>query len=246
MSQPPQGPQPPYGQQPQQPYSQQPQQPGPPPGYQGPPQQPYGQQPPPGYGQPQQPLNHRDAKAQARGAKAHAKALRPWFKKKRFILPLALIALIAIISIATAGGGDKAAPIAGAPATSKAAAPNTKAAAPSAEATKPAKKAEKALTAEQQNAVGAAQGYLDFSAFSRKGLIRQLSSEAGDGYEVKDATIAVDSLDINYKEQAAKAAKNYLDTMQFSRKGLLKQLESSAGDGYTHEQAQYGVDHSGL
>lgn len=52
--------------------------------------------------------NPRDAKAQAKAEKAYRKAQRPWYKKKRFILPLALIALIIIISIANAGGDDTA------------------------------------------------------------------------------------------------------------------------------------------
>jgi hypothetical protein len=36
------------------------------------------------------------AKADAREAKAKAKALRPWFKKKRFILPIVFVTLIAL------------------------------------------------------------------------------------------------------------------------------------------------------
>lgn len=45
-----------------------------------------------------------DPKAQAKADKAYAKATRPWFKKKRFIL-LGSIALVAIFSAAS-GGGD--------------------------------------------------------------------------------------------------------------------------------------------
>lgn len=100
------------------------------------------------------------------------------------------------------------------------------------------------LTDEQQDAVGAAEDYLDFTAFSRKGLIQQLSSDAGSGFSKKDATIAVDSMDIDYKEQAVKAAKSYRDFSHFSRKGLIQQLESSYGSGFTHDQAVYGADHS--
>lgn len=47
----------------------------------------------------------RGAKAQAAADKAYKKASRPWFKKKRFILPLLLILLIILIS-ALSGGGD--------------------------------------------------------------------------------------------------------------------------------------------
>ncbi len=51
-------------------------------------------------------------KAAAKAAKAYAKASRPWYKKKRFIIPLALV-VIALISTAAGGGssddGDKTA-----------------------------------------------------------------------------------------------------------------------------------------
>jgi hypothetical protein len=47
----------------------------------------------------------KDAKAQAKAEKAYRRATRPWFKKKRFILPLAVVLLIAIFA-ATSGGDD--------------------------------------------------------------------------------------------------------------------------------------------
>ncbi len=56
------------------------------------------------------------------------------------------------------------------------------------------------------------------------------------------ATDAVDSMHVNYDEQAAKAAKQYLAISAFSHNGLIEQLESDAGDGYTHAEAVYGVD----
>ena len=48
----------------------------------------------------------RAAKADAKAEKARAKAMRPWYKKKRFIIPLAFIALMVIVAVA--GGGDDA------------------------------------------------------------------------------------------------------------------------------------------
>ncbi|HTF50636.1 MAG TPA: DUF4352 domain-containing protein [Pseudonocardia sp.] len=47
----------------------------------------------------------RDAKARAKAEKAYQKAQRPWFKKKRFIIPLALVLLFIIIGV-SGGGGD--------------------------------------------------------------------------------------------------------------------------------------------
>ena len=104
----------------------------------------------------------------------------------------------------------------------------------------------KPVSAEQQNAIRSARSYLGTSAFSRKGLIEQLSSDAGDGYSEEAATHAVDSLDIDFNEQAIKSAKNYLKFSAFSRKGLIEQLSSDSGGGFTHSEATYGVSEAGL
>lgn len=101
------------------------------------------------------------------------------------------------------------------------------------------------LTGPQNNAVRSAKQYLSISGFSRNGLIRQLSSEAGEGYKVTDATVAVDSLNIDWNQQAVRSAKQYLSISGFSCKGLITQLSSSAGDGYTTSQATYGAKQAG-
>jgi hypothetical protein len=46
-----------------------------------------------------------DPKAQAKADKAYRKAQRPFYKKKRFILPVALLALI-VIGVASNSGGS--------------------------------------------------------------------------------------------------------------------------------------------
>jgi len=74
----------------------------------------------------------------------------------------------------------------------------------------------------QQNAVDKAESYLQYSAFSRTGLIEQLEFE---GFSPEDATLAVDSLDVDYGEQAKKKAEDYIDYSAFSRSGLIEQLE---------------------
>lgn len=62
------------------------------------------------------------AKAEAAAEKARAKASRPWYKKKRFLIPLAIMAL-AVVAVAS-GGGEKTTDISGTskPATQAAAA----------------------------------------------------------------------------------------------------------------------------
>lgn len=101
------------------------------------------------------------------------------------------------------------------------------------------------MSGPQKNAVQSAKQYLSFKGFSRDGLIHQLSSKAGDGYDISDATIAVDSLKVDWNEQAAIAAKGYLDIMAFSCQGLKQQLSSRAGDKFTSVQADYGAQKSG-
>lgn len=101
------------------------------------------------------------------------------------------------------------------------------------------------LTAPQNNAVRSAKQYLSLQGFSRNGLIQQLSSDAGNGYEVADATAAVDSLNVDWNQQAARSAKQYLDLQGFSCKGLVQQLSSSTGSGYTVDQARYGAKQAG-
>lgn len=101
------------------------------------------------------------------------------------------------------------------------------------------------LTSAQANAARKAQSYLDMTGFSRKGLIEQLSSDAGDGFDRADAAAAVDSLNVDWNEQAVRSAKSYLDMTGFSCKGLIEQLSSTAGADYTREQAEYGAKQAG-
>lgn len=101
------------------------------------------------------------------------------------------------------------------------------------------------LTGPQQNAVRSAQSYLSMTAFSRDGLIRQLSSSFGDGYEVADATVALDSLSVDWNAQAERSARQYLQMMGFSCQGLIQQLSSSAGELFTMEQATHGARAAG-
>jgi hypothetical protein len=94
----------------------------------------------------------------------------------------------------------------------------------------------------QQNAVRKAEDYLDYTAFSRSGLINQLVEF--EGFSTEEATFAVDHLTVDWNEQAAKKAKDYLDYTAFSRSGLINQLVEF--EGFTPAQAQYGVATTGL
>lgn len=102
----------------------------------------------------------------------------------------------------------------------------------------PVEKPEESLS--QKNAVRSAKSYLDFSAFSRSGLIGQLEFE---GFSNEDATYAVDQISPNWKEQAVKSAGSYLEFSAFSRSGLIDQL---IFEGFSEEDATYAVDQIGL
>lgn len=101
------------------------------------------------------------------------------------------------------------------------------------------------MTGPQKNAVRSAKQYLSVSGFSRTGLINQLSSEYGDSYDEDDAAVAVDSLNVDWNEQAARSAAQYLEISGFSCDGLIEQLSSDAGDNYTHDEAAYGAQKAG-
>ncbi|MET3903274.1 Ltp family lipoprotein [Paenarthrobacter sp. 4246] len=95
-------------------------------------------------------------------------------------------------------------------------------------------------TVSQQNALRKATSYLEFTAFSYPGLIKQLEFEK---YSTEDATWAADRVKVDWNQQAAKKAKNYLEFSSFSRAGLIDQL---LFEGFTPEQAEYGVSQTGL
>jgi colicin import membrane protein len=100
---------------------------------------------------------------------------------------------------------------------------------------------EPALSVSQEQAVISAESYLSFGGFSRSGLIEQLEFE---GFSNGDAEFAVDSLDVDWNEQAVRAAESYMEAIGgFSREGLIEQLQF---DGFTTEQAEHGADEVGL
>lgn len=161
---------------------------------------------------------------------------------------IGVIAFFVIAGVASAIGDDSDQP-ADKPAASAPASTEPKAQEPAEQPAveeQPAQAPQPEMTLAQENAVDSAEDYLDYSAFSKKGLIEQLSSEYGDGYSRKDAIFAVNHIDVDWNEQAAMSAKQYLEYDSFSRQGLIDQLESPYGEQFTHAQAVYGVNRAGL
>jgi hypothetical protein len=88
---------------------------------------------------------------------------------------------------------------------------------------------------EVSNARRPAESYLDFSGFSRSGLIKQLELE---GYSTDAATQAADSLNVDWNAEAVESAESYLEFSGFSHSGLVDQLEF---EGFTPEEAEHGA-----
>jgi len=184
---------------------------------------------------------------------------RSWFARHKILTGLgALLLLFIVIGIANGGKSSTptastAASVSSAPsssasssrASSAPAAPSS-APAPPAPSSAPASPppppppAASAETVSQQNAVRKAKDYLDLTAFSRSGLIKQVQF---DGFSAADATYGVDKLNADWNEEAAKKAKDYLALTSFSRASLIKQLQF---DGFTTQQATYGAQKAGL
>jgi hypothetical protein len=128
----------------------------------------------------------------------------------------------------------QAAPVTIAPAETPSVEPTTEVPPPPPETTAPK------LSVSREQAVKAAEAYLDYGAFSRKGLIDQLKYE---GFSTSDATYAVDHVEVNWTSEADQSAAAYLGTGSFSRQGLMDQL---LYEGFTKAQAAHGVKSVGL
>jgi Host cell surface-exposed lipoprotein len=213
-----QGPPPGYGQQPPWPQPGGPYQQGPPPGYGA----------PPSYGPPQPPQRKRH-------------------RVRYTILGIAgaIVLIIIIASVGTAGKNNAAAGTSAGSDSSQA--PSAAATTPSVAVTTPSPAAPAApqYTPEQQQAIEAAEGYLQMgSGFSRLGLIQQLDSSAGNGFPESVAKFAVNHIKVNWDQQAIEAAEGYLQMGSgFSRLGLIQQLDSSAGNSFPESVAKFAVNH---
>ena len=86
-----------------------------------------------------------------------------------------------------------------------------------------------------RNALARAKSYLAYTAFSKKGLKKQLIFE---GYTKSEAAYGVKHCKANWKKQAVLKAKSYLSYSSFSKKGLYRQL---IYEGFTKAEANYGV-----
>lgn len=85
-----------------------------------------------------------------------------------------------------------------------------------------------------------AENYLDYTAFSNSGLVEQLEFE---GFSQEHASYAVDTVSVDWQEQAVTMAQNYLDYSSFSKQELIDQL---IFEGFSSEHANYAVSQVGF
>ncbi|MDN4473803.1 Ltp family lipoprotein [Demequina zhanjiangensis] len=101
------------------------------------------------------------------------------------------------------------------------------------------------LVSWKDEAVEAAQSYLDYSAFSRAGLKGQLTSEYGEQFIAQRAEYAINYLEenglVDWNAEAVESAESYLAYSSFSRAELIRQLTSKYGEEFTQAQAEYAV-----
>ena len=175
---------------------------------------------------------------------------KKWWSRPVWKLPLWLWIVIAVLiigAIGSNGGSQSNTPTA---AKSSESSPQENVDTTIQEVEKTTVPAKPKMTLSQENAVKEARSYLNTMAFSRKGLIEQLSSEFGSEFPLADAEFAVNYLEknneVDWNFQAAKSAKEYLATQSFSCNGLIEQLSSDFGGKFTQAQATYGANQAGL
>lgn len=184
-------------------------------------------------------------------AQAADEPQKNWFARHKILTGVGGAAILIAAINGLSGGDETETAVAQTPAASSspataaakaASAPKSTAPAP----TKAAAPAKPKMTKSQENAVQAAENYVSIMGMSKKGLIRQLSSDVADGYSKADATFAADNIKVDWKKEAVEAAENYQSITPMSRSGLIRQLTSSAGDGFTKAEAEHAADAVGL
>ncbi len=176
---------------------------------------------------------------------------RSWYQKKRVIIPAVAVLAVVGASIANGGGNKQVATSAAPSITAMQSPASAQPTEPTDEATEevsedPSDEEEAdepdslTMTTSQEQAVRKAEQYIEYTAFSRAGLIKQLKYE---GFSASDAKFGADHIDVDWMEQAVLKAKDYLEYTAFSRNSLIKQLEY---EGFTRKQAEHGAKGAGL
>lgn len=100
------------------------------------------------------------------------------------------------------------------------------------------------LTEEQQRAAEAARDQISYGPRSRAALIEYLTTERAEGtFAESDVIIAINSLNIDWDQQATEQAEKSLRSMAYSRQALIDRLEYK---GFSPDQSIRAVDGLGV
>lgn len=164
---------------------------------------------------------------------AGERSARPWFKRKRFIVPGALLVLV--IAIGALGGGGGAVDR---PATAGGGATEIASESVEKSAEELAAEAEASASAEAE-----AERLAEERRLAEEQAAEQAAAEAAAAEAAAAEAAAAEAARVGTLSQqnAYRQSKNYLDNLPFSRAGLLGQLTSEYGGQFSAEDAEFGV-----
>lgn len=170
-------------------------------------------------------------------------------KKIAWIVMSALVALGIVMSIvspkpaAPAPAADLPAAVAPADQAADAPAePAEPAEEPAAEEA-PAAHAQPAVPVEYTSALKKAESYSSLMHMSKAGIYDQLTNEYGEQFAAEAAQYAVDTVQVDWNENALAKAKDYQKTMSMSPAAIHDQLTSAYGEKFTAAEADYAIAH---
>ena len=152
------------------------------------------------------------------GAVGAGRPKRPWWRRKRVLIPVGLLALIVVMSLMN-------------PQPQQTAAPGQQASTQQAEATQepaPEQSAAPAVPAEHRAALDKAQMYSDTMRMSKAGVHDQLTSAAGEGFPKAAADYAVANVKADWKANALEKAKQLQQVVQNAASAQQATIEEQA------------------
>lgn len=161
-------------------------------------------------------------------------AKRPWFKKKRFLIPIGIFLLLAIVMPKGNGSSNE---------TSTSAETQVSAEQPAAtaEATQSAA-AEPEVSSEFKSALRQAETYSDMMHMCQAALFAQLTSQYGGQFSTEAAQYAVDNVKADWNANALAQAIDFQNTMAMSPAQIHDQLTSEYGSQCTTENADFAIE----
>lgn len=158
---------------------------------------------------------------------SETKPARPWYKKKRILIPGIIVLLIIFAAIGSSGN------------KSDTASTTTETVEVVEESVAPAEPAEPEVPAEYKSALSKAESYSRTMNMSKVGIYNQLTSTI-EQFSPEAAQYAVDNVKADWNANALAKAKSYQQTMSMSPEAIRDQLTSSI-EGFTPEEADYAV-----